>query len=317
MKHLTAEQVRAALPMSEAIEIVKDTMIRVSEGRANLPLRTIMDIDGTNKLGMMPGTLHDPTLYGVKLLSLFPGNPARGLSSHIGVVILFDAATGAPVVSMDADAITAIRTAAATAAATRALAREEAEVLAIVGTGEQAQTHIDAIRLVRPVREIRIAGRTPDSAERFARRQADRHPDVTFTACTGVEEAVRGADIVCTVSSSAEIVLRGRWIGAGAHVNAVGASIPTMQEIDTEMVKRARLFIDYKPSALAQAREIISALETGEIAETHIQAEIGEVFGQRVPGRTSPEEMTLYRSLGIAAQDLACADHVRRQAGAP
>lgn len=316
MKNIDAAEIRRLLPISEAIEIVQQAMIRVAQGNANLPLRMVMDIDGTNKLGVMPGALADPTIYGVKLLSLFPGNPARGLSSHIGVVILFDTETGRPVVSLDADAITAIRTAAASAAATRALARADARTLAIIGTGEQAETHIEAIALVRDIAEVRIAGRTPERAAAFADRLEPRYPGLKLRPCAGVQEAVTGADIVCSVTSSPTVVLRGDWIGPGTHVNAVGASIPTMQEIDAALVLKSALFVDYKPSALAQARDIIDAIGSGAMTEADIRAEIGDVYRGSAPGRTDPDAITLYRSLGIAAQDLACADHVRKRAHA-
>ena len=304
---LGADEVRRHLPMRDAIGCVEAVMIRVAEGKANLPLRMVMDIDGTNKLGLMPGALSDPPLYGVKLLSLFPGNPARGLSSHIGLVILFDNDTGAPVVAMNADAITASRTAAASAVATRALARPEARVLALIGTGEQAESHVAALSLVRDIAEIRVAGRRPDRAEAFIARVAPTHPGIRFTAAADVETAVAGADIVTTVTSSAEVVLEGRWIGAGTHVNAVGASVPAMQEIDEALVLKSELYVDYKPSALAQAAEIIAALADGRMNEAHIRGEIGAVLGGTAPGRSGAEAVTLYRSLGIAAQDLACA----------
>ncbi|MCE8540024.1 ornithine cyclodeaminase family protein [Ruegeria pomeroyi] len=315
MKVITAEEIRQHLPMRDAIEVVELTMIRVSDGQANLPLRTVMDIDGTNRLGVMPGALSDPTLYGIKVLSLFPGNPAKGLSSHIGTVLLFDAETGQPRAALDADAITAIRTAAATAVATRALARSDARVLALIGTGEQAESHIAALTLVRHVSEIRIAGRSPDRAADFANRMSVHYPDIAFTAAATAEQAVNGADIVCTLTSSPSVVLHGDWIGPGTHVNAVGASIPSMQEIDEALLLKSELFVDYRPSAFAQAREIISALETGAMSEAHVRGEIGEVLSGKVPGRSGPDAITLYRSLGIAAQDLACADHVCRAIG--
>lgn len=313
MKNITADEIRKHLPMGEAIEVVQAAMVEVANGKANLPLRSVMDIDGVNKLGIMPGAMRDPVLYGVKILSLFPGNPAKGLSSHIGVVILFDADTGAPVVSMDADALTAIRTAAATAAATRVLAREDAATLAIVGTGEQAESHINAITQVRGIRQIRIAGRTPDRAAAFVAAQTQHYPDIEFTAAPDVPTAVSGADIVCTVTSSAEVILQAEWIGAGTHINAVGASIPSLQEIDSALVAQGRLFVDYKPSALAQARDIITAIETGAMTEADICAEIGDVYRGQAKGRTGKDEVTVYRSLGIAAQDLFCADHVWRK----
>jgi ornithine cyclodeaminase/alanine dehydrogenase-like protein (mu-crystallin family) len=312
MINITADEIRKHLPMAQAIEVVQAAMVAVAEGKANLPLRSVMDIDGVNKLGIMPGAMRDPVLYGVKILSLFPGNPARGLSSHIGVVILFDADTGAPVVSMDADALTAIRTAAATAAATRVLARKDAQTLAIVGTGEQAESHIAALTQVRGIRDIRIAGRSPERAEAFVAAQAQHYPAITFAASPDVPTAVRGADIVCTVTSSAEVILQAEWIEPGTHVNAVGASIPSLQEIDSALVAQGRLFVDYKPSALAQARDIISAIDAGMMTEADICAEIGDVYRGLAAGRRAADEITVYRSLGIAAQDLFCADHVWR-----
>jgi len=304
----SAKDVRRCLPMDKAIGLVAEAMIAVSEDKANLPLRTAMDIDGVNKLGIMPGVLGG--VYGVKLISLFPGNPAKGLSSHIGAMVLFNLETGAPTAMVDADALTAIRTAAASAVATRALAREGAETLAIIGTGEQALAHIEAICAVRDIRNIRIAGRTAERAETFVAKARKAFPSLAHTACKNAKQAVRGSDIICTVTSSSTPVLKGAWVPAGAHINAVGASVPSMQEIDEAALLTARLFTDYRPSALTQAREII---EAGPKAE--ILGEIGEVLAGKVEGRQTAADITLYRSLGIAAQDLICADFVRQQLG--
>ncbi|MFZ1816228.1 MAG: ornithine cyclodeaminase family protein [Rhizobiaceae bacterium] len=316
MKLLDADDVRRLLPMAEAIDCMEETMIKVSRGEANLPLRTIMDIDGTNKLGIMPGAMKSDagsTLYGIKLLSLFPGNPAKGLSSHIGIVILFDPETGAPEIAMNADAITAIRTAAASAAATRRLANPDATMLAIIGTGEQAESHIEALTLVRNFTEIRIAGRTQEKAEAFVSRVSAQYPGVIFVASPEIKTAVEGADVVCSVTSTVEPVLFGDWIGHGTHVNAVGASIPVLQEIDETLLLRSELFVDYRASALAQAKEIITAIRDGRITEDHIRAEIGEVHCGSASGRSSADAITLYRSLGVAAQDLAAADLIRKR----
>ncbi len=307
----TAEDVRRVLPMAKAIALVAEAMVAVSAGAANLPLRTAMDINGVNKLGIMPGVLGD--IYGVKLISLFPGNPAKGLSSHIGAMVLFDAGTGAPRAMVDADALTAIRTAAASAVATQALAREGAQTLAIIGTGEQAHSHIAALCEVRALRSVRIAGRSPEKAKRFVAQMQSHFPALRFAACDTAQEAVRGADIICTVTSSATPVLEGAWVANGSHINAVGASIPTMQEIDEAVLLQARLFTDYRPSALAQAREIITAIQSGAMQEADISGEIGEVLAGKVTGRQSENDITLYRSLGIAAQDLICADYVYQQ----
>jgi len=309
----SAEDVRRCLTMTKAIELVAKAMVAVSAGKANLPLRTAMDIDGVNRLGIMPGVLGE--VYGVKLISLFPGNPAKGLSSHIGAMVLFDPATGAPSAMVDADALTAIRTAAASAVATRALAREGAETLAIIGTGEQALSHIEAMCAVRGICTVQIAGRSYERAKNFVSNVKSHFPALRFSACKTAEAAVDGADIICTVTSSSTPVLQGAWVGAGAHINAVGASVPSMQEIDEAVLHKARVFTDYRPSALAQAREIMEAIEAGRMEEGVILAEIGEVLAGRVQGRLSAADITLYRSLGIAAQDLICADFVRQQLG--
>ncbi|MBZ0130092.1 MAG: ornithine cyclodeaminase family protein [Rhodobacteraceae bacterium] len=303
-----AGEVRALLSMRDAIEIVEAAMIAVADGKANMPLRNVMEVGGVNRLGIMPGALSgDAPTYGVKLISLFPGNPARGLSSHIGAMVMFDPETGAPAAVIDADALTAIRTAAASAAATRALAREDARVLALIGTGEQAEAHLAAIPLVRDIAEVRVTGRTPDRAAAFCDRMRADYPHLPLHPAASVAEAVRGADIVCTLTASPEVVLLGRNITPGTHVNAVGASIPTMQEIDAELVLKSRLFVDYLASALAQAREIMDALASGAMADGHILGEIGALYAGRIKGRLAAGDITLYRSLGVAAQDLACA----------
>jgi len=313
MISVTASEIRQLLPMSQAIETVQNAMIGVAQGKATMPLRTIMDIDATNRLGVMPGSLRDPDVYGVKLISLFPGNPAKGLSSHIGSMVIFDNETGAVAALLDADALTALRTAAASAAATRALARKDAKRLAIIGTGEQATSHIEAMLCVRDITELRIAGRTHARAEAFVARAAPLFPDLKMTAARDARAAVRGADIVCTVTSSADVVLQGGWIEPGCHVNAVGASVPTMQEIDTELLLKSVLYVDYLPSALAQARDIIDAISSGDMARAHIRGEIGSLYAGTSQGRSSADEITLYRSLGVAVQDLACAHKVLRK----
>lgn len=314
MRQISAQDIRDHLPMPRAIALMRETMCRVSDGQANLPLRSVVDIDGVNKLGVMSGVLRDPTVYGVKLLSLFPGNPAKGRSSHLGVIILFDAETGEAKAALDADAITAIRTAAASAAASDALARADATRLAIIGTGEQAVSHIDALRHIRPLTEVIIAGRSAERAHDFVQAHQPQFPSLTLTAAPDARAAAEVGDIVCTVTSSAEIVLRGDWIRAGQHVNAVGASVPMMQEIDEDLVQKARRFTDFRPSALAQARDIMNAVESHAIGAEDL-TEIGTVFDGTQPGRQSHNDITLYRSLGIAAQDLACADFVLKEMG--
>jgi alanine dehydrogenase len=308
---LSDKDIAALLPMTEAIEVVASAMQAVSAGHANLPLRSIVDVGGPNRMGVMPGAFMPGAAgpcYGVKLVSLFPGNPDAGYSSHQGAILLFESRHGSAVAMMNAGLLTAIRTAAASAVATRALARPDASVLALVGAGEQAEHHLDAIVAVRPIREVRVAGRRRQKAEAFVAHARERHPGLVVAVADDVRAAVEGADIVCTVTSAAEPILFGDWIAPGVHLNIVGASIPSKREIDEDLVAKASLFVDYRPSTFAQAGEVIGAIEAGRIGRDHVRAEIGEVLSG-APGRTFAGEITLYRSLGIAAQDLACASH--------
>lgn len=311
---LSQADIGALLPMEEVIAVVARAMETVSRGGATLPLRSIMEVGGDNRMGMMPGSMTNPACYGIKLVSLFPGNPATGRSSHQGALVLFEPEHGEAVAMMNAGLLTALRTAAASAVATRALARDDAHVLAIVGTGEQAEHHIEAMLAVRPIKTVRVAGRRAEAAEALAARARAQHADVTFHAGTDINAAVSGADIVCTVTAAETPIVLGEWIGTGTHLNVVGASVPSKREIDEELVARAALFVDYRPSTFAQAGEIIAALDSGRITRAHVRAEIGEVLAGERPGRSTADEITLYRSLGIAAQDLACAVHCLERA---
>lgn len=304
---LSEKDIQSILTMETAIGVVADTMQAVSRGEATLPLRQIMPVGGPNMLGLMPGAMETPGCFGVKLVCLFPENPAHGYSSHQGAMVLFETQHGAAVAMMNAGRLTAVRTAAASAVATRALAREDSSVLAIVGTGEQAEFHLEAMLAVRPIRAVRVVGRRPERAEAFVTLARGHHPDVAFEWGTDVRTAVDGADIVCTVTAASEPVLFGAWVAPGTHLNVVGASVPSKTEIDQDLVVGSALFADYRPSIFAQAGELIGAIEAGRIGTEHVLAEIGEVLAGGHPGRTDAGQITLYRSLGIAAQDLACA----------
>lgn len=310
MRVLSNDDIAALLPMDQAIAVIDGVMRTVSAGKAQLPLRHVVPVGDDNLMGVMSGALDDPRCYGVKLVSLFPGNPARGLSGHRGAVVLFEADTGGAVAMMDAGLLTAIRTAAASAVATRALARPDSGVLALIGTGEQAEHHLEAMLAVRPVTEVRIVGRRQEKAAAFATHAAARHPGVTITHGTDARSAVAGADIVCTVTNSAVPVLRGDWLEQGQHLNIVGASLASKREVDDAVVLRAALYCDYRPSLLAQAGEVVDMIAAGTITAAHLRSEIGAVLAGQAPGRQGVGEITLYRSLGITAQDLAVAHHV-------
>lgn len=311
---VNGEEVRRALPMSECIEAVERAMRAVSRGDSEVPLRTVMSVPGgRNLFAAMPAYVGEPRGLGAKILALYPENPKRGLSSHIGLVVVFDYESGLPVAVMDAQEITAIRTAAATAVATRALARADAAELTLLGVGEQASMHLKAISHVRKLRSVRVWGRSFDKAREFAERERDSVP-VDLTVCCTVREAVEQADIICTLTAASEPVLSGSWLSAGCHVNLVGASRLTAHEVDDEVVTRSRFFVDLRRSAFAEAGELRHAMDAGLVGKEHVLGEIGEVLDGTVAGRTSDADMTLYKSVGIAAQDLAAAHVILERA---
>jgi len=313
---LRGAEVRDLLPMPECIELMHGTMIAVSEGRVVLPLRSVMPMPGDRgMLGNMPGYLAEPECFGVKLVSLMPRNKPPQHSSHLGLVLLFEAEHGCPVALVDAAEITAIRTAAASGLATRLLAREDASDLAILGAGEQARSHLEAMLCVRRLRRIRVWARDPDKARSFAATEGAKRAVTIETAAT-VRDAVKNADLICTLTKSREPILAGEWIAPGAHLNVVGSSIATAAEIDTPAVVRARFFVDCRNSTIHEGGEYLRALEAGAITPEHIRGEIGEVANGSKAGRLSAADVTLYKSLGVAPQDLASTHYVLSRARA-
>jgi len=311
---LSGVDVKRTLPMPDCIAAVDRAMRAYSQGAADVPLRTIMTLPGgRNFFGVMPGYLGDPRGLGAKILTVYPENAQRGLPSHVGLVVLFDSETGLPLAVMNAAEVTALRTAAASAVATRALARSGAAHLAILGTGEQAMTHLEAISHVRTLQSVRIWGRTFEKAQIFAKEQGSRF-GLKVHACQSAEAAVDGADIVCTVTSSREPILRGALLKRGAHVNLVGASRLSTREADDDVVTRSRFFADSRTSARAEAGELRHAMDGGRVGEGHLIGEIGEVLNGVVKGRMADDDITVYKSLGIAAQDLAAAHVIYERA---
>jgi ornithine cyclodeaminase len=301
--------------MKACIALMEPTMIAVSEGRARLPLRSVLPVSSGGLMGNMPGYLSEPECFGVKLVSLFPGNAAAGFSSHLGLVLLFEPEHGRPVALLDAAEITAIRTAAASGLATRLLAREDAGDLVILGAGEQARSHLEAMLAVRRIHRVRVWSRTLASAEAFAREEGERH-GISIEPFADVSDAVQGADLICTVSKARTPILMGDWLAPGTHLNVVGSSIAAAAEIDTPAVVKSRVFVDFRGSTIHEAGEYLQALNDGAITPHHLLGEIGEVANGRVIGRRTPGDITLYKSLGIAAQDLASAHYVFEQARA-
>lgn len=302
------------LTMEACIAVMAEALATLARGDAVQPLRPIMPIPGAegSVLALMPSFLGAPRGVGVKVITVFPGNHGTALDSHQGAVLLFDADDGRLLGIFDATAITAIRTAAVSGLATRLLAREDASKLAIVGSGVQARTHLDAMLAVRSFTRLAIWSRSAERAAAFGREAAAR--GIETVIAPSAADAVRDADVVCTTTSAREPVLRGAWLRPGVHVNAVGASQRTARELDTEAVVRSRLYVDRRESALREPGDIIVPLEEGAITPEHIVAELGDVVIGRAAGRVGAEEITLFKSLGLAIEDLAAAQWLYERA---
>lgn len=281
-------------------------MIAFSLGETRQLLRSILPLSEGRLLGVMPGALGEHGPFGAKLISVFQGNFAQGKPSHQGLIILFDPESGAPVCVLHAGEITAIRTAAASAVATDALARQDARHLAILGYGEQASTHARAIRKVRDLEAISVWGRSPERARAFAER-TQTELAIPVAAAATVEQAVAAADIICTVTSASEPILKGEWVRPGTHLNLVGSGMAGPVEVDNDLVVRSRFIADSREGVLKQGAEFLRAKAAGLIGDDHIVAEIGEVLAGKIVGRRSPQEITVYKSLGHVVQDLASA----------
>ncbi len=301
------EAVRRLLPMDECIDAMEQALATLARLNAVQPLRSLVwQPDRAGLLGMMPGWLGEPQALGIKVVTIFPGNHGTALDAHQGVVLLFDTTDGRLLAVIDATEITAIRTAAVSAVATRHLAAPAAGVLAILGSGTQAQTHLEAMLCVREITRVRVWSRSPESARRFAAAESRRWDREIETAPTA-RDAVRDADIICTTTSASKPVLEGAWIVVGAHINAVGACLPGTRELDTDAVRQARLFVDRRESALNEAGDFLIPRAEGAIDLEHIVGELGDVVTGRVPARVSPDDRTLFKSLGLAVEDLAAA----------
>jgi ornithine cyclodeaminase len=307
------DDVPRLLPMAECIDAMAGALAALARGQAALPLRQIVRLPAGGFLGSMPAVVDPLGVFGVKALSVFHSNEGTAFDSHQGAVLLFESTRGRLLALVDATSVTAIRTAAVSALATRLLAREDAAVLAILGTGGQARTHLEAIRLVRPIRRVRVFSRDRERVRAFAERESRAH-GIDVLPAASAEDAVRGAHVVCTVTSSCEPVLRGAWLAAGAHVNVVGAATPECREVDTPAVVRARVFVDRRESALAEAGDLLIPMREGAITQAHVIAELGELLAGRVAGRESPDDVTLFKSVGLAIEDVAAAQVVHANA---
>lgn len=311
---LTEADVRTLLPMDECVDAMAEVFRTLSRGDALQPLRSLMRIpDKSGLLGLMPAYLGEPRSMGIKVVSVMPGNHGTKYDAHQGVVLLFEAVHGCLLAVMDASSITQIRTGAASGLATRLLSREDAGDLAILGSGVQAVSHLEAMRTVRRLRRVRVWSRNAEHARHFAAHESAR-TGLRVETVASAREAVEGADLVCTTTSSRTPVLEGAWLAEGAHVNAAGACFPDTRELDTEAMRRARLYTDRRESLMNEAGEFLIPRAEGAITDGHVRGEIGELMAGKVQGRESPRDVTLFKSLGLAIEDLAAANHIHRAA---
>jgi ornithine cyclodeaminase len=300
--------------MNECIDVMAEALKSLVRGNDILPLRSIMWLpQKKGALGLMPAYAHDLKVMGVKVVSVFPGNEGTEYDSHQGTVMIYETEHGRLLAIIDAGEITGIRTAATSGVATRLLAREDAGSLAILGSGVQARQHLDAMLAVRNVARVSVWSRTPENARRFSENGTRKYGipiDIKETA----EAAVKDADIICTTTASPEPILCGKWIANGSHINAVGSSVSFTRELDTDAVVGSHLFVDRRESTLNEAGDFLTPKKEGAIGDDHILGEIGEILLGKLEGRKSSTEITLFKSLGLAVEDVAAAEYIYHRA---
>jgi ornithine cyclodeaminase len=312
---LNHQEIEELLPMNECIDVMSEVLAALARGEAHNPLRSVVHPPDTGHfLGLMPAYRGgENPAYALKEVCIFPDNPTRGLDPHQGSVLLHSAETGELMAVMNGSAITAIRTAAVSGLATKLLARKDAKEVAIIGTGVQGHTHLDAMAAVGGFERVRVCSRRYENAQRFAEELGSRMP-FAVEAVEDVKSAVAEADVINTTTNAREPVLQREWVKAGTHINAVGSSISATREIDTATMKAAAFFVDRRESTLNESGDYLFAAKEGAIGPDHIRAELGELLIGEHDGRSSAEEITLFKSLGIAVEDLAAAQFLYQRA---
>ena len=305
---LTEMNVRAVLSPVELIDVMEQALIDFSAGRVAQPVRTAIEAAERSFFAVMPALYRAQGVMGAKLVTVFPGNAACGKHTHLAAIALFDPEDGELLALLDGRYITEARTAAASAVSVKHLAREEARVLAILGSGVQAASHYEVLRTVRSFEEVRVWSPTEAHRERFAAQRAG------VQAALSAEAAVRGADVVVVATSSVTPTIESAWVADGAHVIAIGACRPSQREVDPELTARARLVVDSREAALVESGDVVQSMAEGRFGEGHVSAELGEVAGGTKAGRTSAAEITLFKSLGLAVEDVTAAAVAYRRA---
>lgn len=311
---LAEADVRSVLPMDDLVVVMERVLIDFSAGRAQQPLRTVMHIgEGREYFGVMPAQLADPCAIGTKLVAFYRGNARRGLPTHFATILLFDCETGALLAVIDGRYITEARTGAVSAVATRHLAPEHAPVLAILGSGVQARSHLEALMCVRAVREVRVW--SPNEARRQAfASEMQKHVDLPIAVASSAEAAVRGANLIVLATTSAVPVVESDWVSPGAHICAVGACRPEQREMDPALVARARLVVDSRAGALLEAGDIALGISERLFAADHIVGELGEIAAGTKSARRHDTDVTVFKSIGMAVEDVAAAHLTYRRA---
>jgi alanine dehydrogenase len=306
-----AKEVETLLPMAECISIMEKTLRQMARGEATFPPRSVLPLpNASGVLGLMPGSLGAEELMGLKAVSVFPSNEGTAYESHQGAVLVFETQHGALRGVVDAGSITRIRTAAVSGVATNVLARKDVRELAIVGSGTQAISHLEAMLAVRPsLQSVRVHSRNPANAKAFAERESSNR-NIDVKAVSEAKDAVKGAEVVCTTTASKTPVVMGSWLHPGTHVNAVGASRQPSRELDTEAIVRSRFYVDSRQSTYLESSDFLVPKSEGAITDSHLIGEIGEVLEGKVAGRLKPEDITVFKSLGLAIEDLAAAQSV-------
>jgi ornithine cyclodeaminase len=304
---LSETDVRHLLSMDDLIQSMEAALTEFSSGRTAQPLRTVIEVGpGHAFFGVMPAYMPAAGALGTKLVTVFGSNPAIGLPSHLATILLMDSTTGELLAVMDGRYITEARTAAVSAVSARLLAREDAGVLAILGSGVQARSHLRAFSHVRALRDVRVW--SPSASHRLEFADAmHREIAAPIAPVSSAEEAVRGADLVVVATAAREPVLQSSWVTDGAHIAAVGACRPDQREMDTALVARARVFVDSRTGALAEAGDLLLPIREGAFGADHIAGELGQLAAGTVAGRRTAAEVTLFKSLGMAVEDVAAA----------
>ncbi len=318
MKIIPFDEVIEHLSFEQAIQTMKACFFDYQKGLISQTPRKVEILpDGANQniFAMMPAYLGKERVFGAKMITAFPENRRYGLPSHLGEILLFDSRTGQPQALIDANAVTWIRTAAVSALATDYLAKKEAQKLALIGAGQQAVSHFEAIRCVRELKTVFIYDINQENAEKLAKQLGKKHPFVTVTACLSVKEAVAQADIICTLTPSKEAFLKKEWVQPGTHINAIGTFTPDTREITTELMCGSAIYVDDYEAVLNESGDLLIPMNEGRLSEEDIRGSLGELVakqtrGQQLPGRQTPEEITLFDAVGLAVEDLCCAESI-------